>query len=90
MFKHPFYNENKTKKHRETCKQQFITNINNSIFNTWSAVGFSGCAGTAITLVKLVHGTVNKSVLEMKIIYHELNKTIKHTGKFANAGLLHI
>ena len=60
------------------------------MFNAWSAVGFSGCAGTAITLVKLVYGTVNKSVLEAKIIYHELNKTIKHTGKLTNNDLLNI
>ena len=27
---------------------------------------------------------------QVKIIYFELNKTIKHTGKLANNGLLHM
>ena len=47
VFKHPFYNENKTKKHRETCKQQFITYNNYSTFDTWSAVDISICIGAA-------------------------------------------
>ena len=55
MFKHSFYNENKTKKHRKTCKQQFITYNNYIIFDTWSGVGISGSVGTAITLAKLGH-----------------------------------
>ena len=55
VFKHELYNENKTKKHRETCKQQFITHAHYILFDTWSAVNISGCIGTAITLAKLGH-----------------------------------
>jgi riboflavin synthase alpha subunit len=76
-------NENKTKKHRETCKQQFITNTNNSIFNTWSAVGFLGCDGTAITLAKLVHGTANIFSV-YKHEYVSMKTKQKNTGKRAN------
>jgi len=68
VFKHVFYNEKSTKKHRETCKQQFIININYSIFNTWSENVISGSAGTTTTLANPVKRTVGSQYVVLLAI----------------------